>query len=59
MKSFRAQETERAAKSAAEVAKLVKIGNAPVDTSLDPVQLTAMTVVAAGVMNSPAAYTLR
>ena len=59
MRSFRAQETARAAKSPAEVGKLLKVGNAPVDASLDPVKLSAMTVVAAGVMNSPAAYTLR
>ena len=59
MRSFRAQETARAAKMPAEVTKLLKVGGAPVDASLDPVKLTAMTVVAAGVMNSPAAYTLR
>jgi hypothetical protein len=59
MRAFRAQETERAAKAPDEVSKMLTIGNAPVDASLDRVKLTAMTVVAAGVMNSPAAYTLR
>jgi hypothetical protein len=31
---------------------------APVDASVDPVKLAAMTVVTAGVMNTPDAYTL-
>jgi hypothetical protein len=59
MRKFRAEEVARATKNSAEVTKLLKIGNAPVDSRVDPIQLTAMTVVAAGVMNSPAAYTLR
>jgi hypothetical protein len=59
MRKFRADEEARAAKNPTEVTKLLKIGAAPTDASLDPVKLTAMTVVAAGVMNSPAAYTLR
>jgi hypothetical protein len=59
MRNFRAQEVARAAKAPDEVSKLLKVGTAPVDASLDRVKLTAMTVVAAGVMNSPAAYTLR
>ncbi len=49
----------RAAASPDEVSKLLSIGRAPTDASIDRVQLTAMTVVAAGVMNSPDAYTLR
>ena len=59
MKNFRAQEVARAAKGSDEVTKLLNVGNTPTNKSLDSIQLTAMTVVAAGVMNSPAAYTLR
>jgi hypothetical protein len=32
---------------------------APADPSIDPNQLAAMTVLTAGVMNTPDAYTLR
>jgi len=32
---------------------------APADPSLDPLKVAAMTVVTAGVMNTPDAYTLR
>jgi hypothetical protein len=39
--------------------KLLAIGVAPVDATVDPTKLAAMTVVAAGVMNTPDAYTLR
>jgi hypothetical protein len=39
--------------------KLLAIGVAPVDPSADPAKLAAMTVVTAGVMNTPDAYTLR
>jgi hypothetical protein len=35
------------------------VGVSPVDPSLDPLELAAMTVVAAGVMNTPDAYTLQ
>ena len=59
MKAYRSAETARASASPDEVKKLLTIGVRPSDAKLDPVQLTAMTVVAAGVMNSPDAYTLR
>jgi hypothetical protein len=42
-----------------EVKKLLAIGVAPVDPSVDPAKLAAMTIVTAGVMNTPDAYTLR
>jgi hypothetical protein len=42
-----------------EVKKLLAIGVAPADPSLDPAKLAAMTIVTAGVMNTPDAYTLR
>jgi len=35
------------------------IGVAPADPALDPLKVAAMTVVTAGVMNTPDAYTLR
>jgi hypothetical protein len=59
MRNFRAQEVARATRDPNEVTKLLNVGNTATDKSLDSIQLTAMTVVAAGVMNSPAAYTLR
>jgi hypothetical protein len=46
-------------KSPDEVKKLLTNGVAAADPSIDPVQLAAMTVVAAGTMNTPDAYTLR
>jgi hypothetical protein len=42
-----------------EVKKLLAIGVAPADPTLDPAKVAAMTVVTAGVMNTPDAYTLR
>ena len=42
-----------------EVKKLLAIGFAPADPAVDPVQLAALTVVTASVMNTPDAYTLR
>ena len=43
----------------ADVAKLLAMGVAPTDPSVDQARLAAMTVVAASVMNTPDAYTLR
>lgn len=43
----------------AKVKELLAIGVSPVDPEVDPVRLAAMTVVTAGVMNTPDAYTLR
>ena len=59
MRTYRQEEEARAAKTPDEVKKLMAIGRTPSDASMDPVKLTAMMVVAAGVMNSPDAYTLR
>ena len=59
MKRFRASEAAWMGKSPDEVKKLLTSGVAPADPSVDPVQLAAMTVVTAGVMNTPDAYTLR
>ena len=42
-----------------EVKKLLTMGYAPADPSIDPAQLAAMTIVTASVMNTPDAYTLR
>jgi hypothetical protein len=42
-----------------DVAKLMSIGVAPADATLDQTQVAALTMVAAAVMNSPDAYTLR
>ena len=42
-----------------DVKKLMSIGVAPADTTLDQPQVAALTMVAAAVMNSPDAYTLR
>jgi hypothetical protein len=59
MKQFRAQEAAWMAARPTEVSKLLVNGLAPADPAIDPVQLAAMTVVTAGVMNTPDAYTLR
>lgn len=42
-----------------EVQKLMSIGVAPADRTLDQTRVAALTMVAAAVMNSPDAYTLR
>ena len=42
-----------------EVKKLLALGVSPVDPSVDPAKLAAMTIVTAGVMNTADAYTLR
>jgi len=41
------------------VKKILTIGVAPADAKLDPVQVAAMTMVTATVMNTPDAYSLR
>jgi hypothetical protein len=59
IRKFREAELVRMQKSPDEVKKLLAIGVAPADASLDPTQVAAMTVLTAGVMNTPDAYTLR
>jgi hypothetical protein len=59
IRKYRAQEVALMQKSPDEVKKLVAIGVSPADPKVDPVQLAAMTMVTATVMNTPDAYTLR
>ncbi len=59
IRRYRAQEVALMQKSPDEVKKLLAIGVAPADPKVDPVQLAAMTMVTATVMNTPDAYTLR
>jgi hypothetical protein len=59
IKGYRASEVALMRKSPDEVKKLIAIGAAPADPAVDPVELAALTVVTAGVMNTPDAYTVR
>jgi hypothetical protein len=59
IKGYRASEVALMQKSPDEVKKLIAIGAAPADPAVDPVELAALTVVAASVMNTPEAYTVR
>jgi hypothetical protein len=56
---FLAAEQARMQAHPDEAKKLLAIGVAPGDPGLDPLKVAAMTVVTAGVMNTPDAYTLR
>jgi len=56
---FLAVEQARMRSHPDEVKQLMAIGVAPADPGLDPLKVAAMTVVTAGVMNTPDAYTLR
>jgi hypothetical protein len=59
LKSYRAAEEARLAKDGKAVDGLLAMGVAPIDAGLDRVQLAAMTMTTAAVMNTPDAYTLR
>jgi hypothetical protein len=59
IKGYRASELALMRESPDEVKKLVAIGLAPADPAVDPVELAALTVVTASVMNTPDAYTVR
>jgi hypothetical protein len=59
IRKYRASEVALMKESPEEVKRLLAIGFAPVDPAVDPVQLAALTVVTASVMNTPDAYTLR
>jgi hypothetical protein len=59
IKAYRASEVARMQESPDDAKKLIAIGLAPVDPEVDPVELAALTVVTAGVMNTPDAYILR
>jgi hypothetical protein len=52
-------EQQRMEAKPAKAQELLAIGVSPVDPAMNPVKLAAMTVVTAGVMNTPDAYTLR
>jgi hypothetical protein len=59
IRAYRDSEVARMKASPDEAKKLIAIGLAPADPEIDPVELAALTVVTAGVMNTPDAYTLR
>jgi hypothetical protein len=59
IKGYRASELTLMQESPDEVKKLLAIGLAPADPAVDQVQLAALTVVTASVMNTPDAYSLR
>jgi hypothetical protein len=59
IKGYRASEAALMEESPDEAKKLLAIGLAPADPAVDPVQLAALTVVTASVMNTPDAYTVR
>jgi len=59
IKGYRASELALMQKSPDEVKKLIAIGAATADPAVDPVELAALTVVTASVMNTPDAYTVR
>ncbi len=59
MKAYRASEVARMQESPDDAKKLIAIGLAAADPEVDPVELAALTIVTAGVMNTPDAYTLR
>jgi hypothetical protein len=59
IRKFREAELAHMQQKPEEAKKLLAIGVSPADPSIDPNQLAAMTVLTAGVMNTPDAYTLR
>jgi Protein of unknown function (DUF1553) len=58
-RAYRASELACMQTSPDDAKKLIAIGLAAADPEVDPVELAALTVVTAGVMNTPDAYTLR
>ena len=59
VKAYRASELARLQDLPEDAKKLIAIGLALADPDVDPVDLAALTVVTAGVMNTPDAYTSR
>jgi Protein of unknown function (DUF1553)/Protein of unknown function (DUF1549)/Concanavalin A-like lectin/glucanases superfamily/Planctomycete cytochrome C len=59
IKAYRMSEVALMRESPDEVKKLIAIGLAPADPEVDPVELAALTVVTATVMNTPDAHTVR
>jgi hypothetical protein len=58
MRAYYDHELQRYAQDRGATASLLKVGVTPVDQSLDPVRLAALTNVAAAVMNTPDAYSI-
>ena len=56
---YRATQIAHLTGASDDVKQLMSIGVTPADTTLDPPQVAALTMIAAAVMNSPDAYTLR
>ena len=59
LKRYRDSVTADVAGAPADVEKLLAVGVSKRDPSIDKVRLAALTMLTAGVMNSPDAYTLR
>jgi hypothetical protein len=59
LNDYRAAQATHMASARDDARKLMSIGVTPADTTLDQPQVAALTMVAAAVMNSPDAYTLR
>ena len=59
MKAYRSSQVARMQEAPDDAKKLIAIGLAAADPEVDPVELAALTIVTAGVMNTPDAYTLR
>jgi hypothetical protein len=59
MRDYYNAQLQRYAADRDAAVQLLNIGVTPVDTSLDPVQLAALTNLTTVVMNTPDAYTLR
>jgi hypothetical protein len=59
MKAYRSLQLARMREAPDDAKKLIAVGLAAADPEVDPVGLAALTVVTAGVMNTPDAYTLR
>ncbi len=59
LQQFRAAQLARLSKKTDEVDKMLAIGVAPADPGVDRVQLAAMTLMTASVMNAPDAYSIR
>jgi predicted ATPase len=59
MRDYYASQLQRYASDREAAVQLVSVGVTPVDKSIDPVQLAALTNLTTVVMNTPDAYSLR
>jgi hypothetical protein len=59
LKTYYAAQADHFGRKPGEAAKLLSAGVAPLDAKADPARLAALTMVAAAVMNSPDAYSIR